>query len=207
VPAGLLATAQQQLAERPGDRGKEHVVDGSAELPVDGFDVGKRRAGDAIAARPPDRAGQRGDPDRHQGAGQRHQPVRGVGGAAEELLGGAQRAAHLAVVRPTFMAGAPRIFEKIQHRVMAMAGGGIKRRIFDWALKVGRRAATLRRAGKQPSRLLKLQHAVADRLVFARLRRRFGGRLRFFVSGSAAPATSASWTTRGSCGSPTASRT
>jgi long-chain acyl-CoA synthetase len=93
---------------------------------------------------------------------------------------------NLAVVRPTFMAGAPRVFEKVQHRVMAMAGGGIKRRIFDWALKVGRRAAKLRRAGKQPSRLLKLQHAVADRLVFARLRGRFGGRLRFFVSGSAA---------------------
>jgi long-chain acyl-CoA synthetase len=93
---------------------------------------------------------------------------------------------NLAVVRPTFMAGAPRIFEKVQHRVTAMAGTGIKRRIFDWALRVGRRAAELRRAGKQPSRLLEIQHAVADRLVFAKLRGRFGGRLRFFVSGSAA---------------------
>src|SRR6266545_7876677 len=51
---------------------------------------------------------------------------------------------------------------------------------------VGRRAAELRRAGRQPSGLLKVQHAVADRLVFAKLRERFGGRLRFFVSGSAA---------------------
>jgi long-chain acyl-CoA synthetase len=93
---------------------------------------------------------------------------------------------NLAVVRPTFMAAAPRIFEKVQHRVVAMAGHGLKRRVFDWAFGVGRRAAGLRKAGKQPTGLLALQHAIADRLVFAKLRERFGGRLRFFVSGSAA---------------------
>jgi long-chain acyl-CoA synthetase len=93
---------------------------------------------------------------------------------------------NLAVVRPTFMAAAPRIFEKVQHRVVAMAGHGPKRRVFDWAFGVGRRVAGLRQAGKQPTGLLALQHAVADRLVFAKLRERFGGRLRFFVSGSAA---------------------
>jgi long-chain acyl-CoA synthetase len=93
---------------------------------------------------------------------------------------------NLAVVRPTFMAAAPRIFEKVQHRVVAMAGHGLKRRIFDWAFAVGRRAAELRKQGKKPTGLLALQYAVADRLVFAKLRERFGGRLRFFVSGSAA---------------------
>ena len=93
---------------------------------------------------------------------------------------------NLAVVRPTFMAAAPRIFEKVQHRVVAMAGHGLKRRIFDWAFAVGRRAAELREQGKKPTGLLALQYAVADRLVFAKLRERFGGRLRFFVSGSAA---------------------
>jgi long-chain acyl-CoA synthetase len=93
---------------------------------------------------------------------------------------------NLAVVRPTFMAGAPRIFEKVQHRVAALAGGGVRRRIFDWAFRVGHRVSALRRAGKEPSGLLRAEHAVADRLVFAKLRERFGGRLRFFVSGSAA---------------------
>jgi long-chain acyl-CoA synthetase len=93
---------------------------------------------------------------------------------------------NLAVVRPTFMAAAPRIFEKVQHRVVAMAGHGLKRRIFDWAFRVGRRTAELRKAGKEPTGPLALQHALADRLVFAKLRERFGGRLRFFVSGSAA---------------------
>jgi long-chain acyl-CoA synthetase len=92
---------------------------------------------------------------------------------------------NLAVVRPTFMAGAPRVFEKVQHRVTEMAGGGIKRRIFDWAVAVGGRVAALRRAGEEPTGLLRMGHAVADRLVFGKLRARFGGRLRFFVSGSA----------------------
>jgi long-chain acyl-CoA synthetase len=93
---------------------------------------------------------------------------------------------NLAVVRPTFMAGAPRIFEKVQHRVTALAGGGVKRRIFDWAFRVGHRVAELRRAGREPPRLLRAQHSLADRLVFSKLRERFGGRVRFFVSGSAA---------------------
>jgi long-chain acyl-CoA synthetase len=92
---------------------------------------------------------------------------------------------NLAVVRPTFMAAAPRIFEKVQHRVVGMAGHGLKRRVFDWAFAVGRRAAGGQH-GRRPTGLLALQHAVADRLVFAKLRERFGGRLRFFVSGSAA---------------------
>jgi long-chain acyl-CoA synthetase len=93
---------------------------------------------------------------------------------------------NLAVVRPTFMAGAPRIFEKVQHRVTAMAGSGVRRRIFDWAVRVGHRVAELRGAGGEPSGLLKVQHELADRLVFSKLRQRFGGRVRFFVSGSAA---------------------
>jgi long-chain acyl-CoA synthetase len=93
---------------------------------------------------------------------------------------------NLAAVRPTFMAGPPRVFEKVQHRVAELAGSGARRRVFDWSMGVGRRAARLRRAGESPGGLLRLEHAVADRLVFAKLRERFGGRLRFLVSGSAA---------------------
>jgi long-chain acyl-CoA synthetase len=93
---------------------------------------------------------------------------------------------NLAVIRPTFMAGPPRIFEKIQHRVEELAGGGLKRRLLDWSMAVGRRTAALGRAGQQPGGLLRLEHALADRLVLGKLRHRFGGRLRFLVSGSAA---------------------
>jgi long-chain acyl-CoA synthetase len=93
---------------------------------------------------------------------------------------------NLAAVRPTFMAGPPRVFEKVQHRVTELAGGGARRRVFDWSMGVGRRAARRRRAGASPAFLLRLEHALANRLVFANLHRRFGGRLRFLVSGSAA---------------------
>ena len=95
---------------------------------------------------------------------------------------------NLSVVSPTFMAAAPRIFEKVRGRVVTLAEeeGGLRLLIFRWAMKVGRKVSRLQRAGRQPGPLLRAQHAVADRLVFSRLRERFGGRLRFLVSGSAA---------------------
>ncbi|MGW5875874.1 AMP-dependent synthetase/ligase [Nocardiopsis terrae] len=94
---------------------------------------------------------------------------------------------NLAVVRPTFMAAAPRIFEKVFNRVVMQAkeGGPTKYRIFRWAVGVGDRVARLREDGKEPTGLLAAQHRIADRLVFAKLRARFGERLKFFVSGSA----------------------
>jgi len=95
---------------------------------------------------------------------------------------------NLAVVRPTFMGAAPRIFEKAYARVTAavVADGGMKQKLFDWAVAVGHRGALARRSGAPISPALALQLAVADRVVLAKVRARFGGRLRFFVSGSAA---------------------
>jgi long-chain acyl-CoA synthetase len=95
---------------------------------------------------------------------------------------------NLAVVKPTFMGGAPRVFEKVHGRVVTMAHseGGAKAKIFDWAFRVGIEVSRLRQAGQEPSGLLALKYAVADKLVFVKLRDRFGGRIRFFISGSAA---------------------
>jgi long-chain acyl-CoA synthetase len=95
---------------------------------------------------------------------------------------------NLAVVRPTFMAAAPRIFEKVHSRIVRMtdAEGGVKKRIFDWAFRVGGKVSKLRQERKEPGGLLALQFTVADKLVFAKIKDRFGGRLRYFVSGSAA---------------------
>ncbi|BBX18321.1 long-chain fatty acid--CoA ligase [Mycolicibacterium duvalii] len=94
---------------------------------------------------------------------------------------------NLAAVHPTFMAAAPRIFEKAHARIQGVIAdeGGVKKRIFDWAIGVGLRASDAREAGRTPSPLLAVQRAVADRLVFASIRQRFGGRLRFFVSAAA----------------------
>jgi long-chain acyl-CoA synthetase len=92
---------------------------------------------------------------------------------------------NLAEVQPTFMCGAPRIFEKVRARVMRTASKGIKAKISDWAFGVGRKVSPMRLMGRQPSGLLAVQYAVADRLVFSKIKARMGGKIRFFVSGSA----------------------
>ncbi len=94
---------------------------------------------------------------------------------------------NLGVIRPTFVCAVPRIFEKVHAKVAATAseGGGLKKVIFEWAVGVGREAAALEREGRKPGALLALQRALADRLVFQKIRALFGGRLRFFISGSA----------------------
>jgi long-chain acyl-CoA synthetase len=93
---------------------------------------------------------------------------------------------NLGQVHPTFMAGAPRIFEKVRAKVMTGAAGGVKGKIFDWAFSVGRRTTPIRLAGGQPTGLLAAQYKLADKLVFSKISARMGGRIRFFVSGSAA---------------------
>ena len=94
---------------------------------------------------------------------------------------------NLGAVRPTFVCAVPRIFEKVHNKVVAggTGKGGAKAEIFKWAFKVGARAAALERAGQGVSALLGLQRKLADRLVFAKVRSLFGGRVRFFISGSA----------------------
>ena len=94
---------------------------------------------------------------------------------------------NLAQVRPTFMAGAPRIFEKVHSKVRTQleAESGAKRRIAEWAFGVGHRVSQLRQARQEPSGLLALQHRVAHALVLSKIDEKFGGRVRYFVSGSA----------------------
>jgi len=94
---------------------------------------------------------------------------------------------NLSVVRPTFMAAAPRIFEKVYNKVLtgAEAEGGLKLKIVRWAVRVGKVASKLKQDGKEPSGWLGIQYALADKLVFSKLRARFGGRLKYFISGAA----------------------
>ncbi|MFB7474593.1 AMP-dependent synthetase/ligase [Kitasatospora sp. NPDC056184] len=101
---------------------------------------------------------------------------------------------NLPVIRPTIMASAPRIFEKVYNGIAgkARAEGGAKYKIFLWAARTARdyaRAVQETRvatgAGSAPA-VLRMKHALADRLVYAKIRTAFGGRLRGAVSGSAA---------------------
>ncbi|GHH33362.1 AMP-dependent synthetase [Streptomyces candidus] len=101
---------------------------------------------------------------------------------------------NLPVVRPTYMAAVPRIFEKVYNGVAAKAraGGGAKYKIFQWAAGVAREYAKVtqdnfRRTGQATAPFgLNAKHKVADALVFSKIREAFGGRMRACVSGSAA---------------------
>ncbi|HEY5924324.1 MAG TPA: long-chain fatty acid--CoA ligase [Kofleriaceae bacterium] len=94
---------------------------------------------------------------------------------------------NLAVVRPTIMAAVPRIFEKVYNKILegVKQGSGLKQKIFNWAVKTGREGSKLRQQGKEPGGMLAFKLKMADRLVFSKIKDRFGGRVRYFISGSA----------------------
>ena len=94
---------------------------------------------------------------------------------------------NLGQVRPTFVAAVPRIFEKVYNKVVegTKKEGGVKYSIFKWAFAVGKEVSQLRQKRQEPSGLLAMKNAIATKLVFSKLQNRFGGRLRYFVSGSA----------------------
>ena len=98
---------------------------------------------------------------------------------------------NLAVVRPTFMAGPPRIFEKVHSKVVQTIEeeGGVRYQLFKWAFGVGDQVAQARLEHRRPNPLAKAQLMLADRLVLSKIRDRLGGRIRFLVSGSAALST------------------
>ncbi|MFG1846121.1 AMP-dependent synthetase/ligase [Micromonospora carbonacea] len=93
----------------------------------------------------------------------------------------------LAVVRPTLMCGAPRVFEKVYNKAVttAQGAGGAKAKIFAWGVRVGKEKVGLEQAGRPVPAGLRLRYALAEKLVFSKLQARLGGRIRVLVSGSA----------------------
>jgi long-chain acyl-CoA synthetase len=90
-------------------------------------------------------------------------------------------------VRPTVLPSVPRVYEKMHTAVLAKFDEetGLKRRIIDWALRVGHRVSALRQRGARIPRGLELQRRLADKLVYSKVQERLGGQLRIAISGGA----------------------
>jgi long-chain acyl-CoA synthetase len=97
-------------------------------------------------------------------------------------------AENLLEIRPTKMLSVPRLFEKIYARIIdqILTGSAVRRAIFFWAVRIGRRAVALEEAGKRIPIILTVRRRLARKLVFDKILARTGGRVRFFVSGGAA---------------------
>jgi len=96
-------------------------------------------------------------------------------------------AQNLLEVRPNIMVSVPRVFEKIYAKVMdnVLSSSPLKRKIFFWAVKVGKKVGEKKLAKESIGFFLKFKHKIAHKLVFSKIIERTGGRVRFFVSGGA----------------------
>jgi long-chain acyl-CoA synthetase len=94
---------------------------------------------------------------------------------------------NLAEVKPTYFPSVPRIFEKIYAAAIGQVGKAspIKRAIFWWAVRTGRKVRDLERQGKQPGPILRREYAFADKQVLSKVRNLFGGRIKQAVTGAA----------------------
>lgn len=90
-------------------------------------------------------------------------------------------------VRPTILAAVPRFFEKIYARLMEQGSKatGAKRKIFQFAMQTARESAAWRCGERSASLALRLKWAIADKLVYSKIRKGTGGRLRIVLSGGA----------------------
>lgn len=93
----------------------------------------------------------------------------------------------VALVKPTVLTGVPRVYEKMHGRISdkGQAGSPAKAALFRWAMNVGMARGRTLLAGRKPSPLLSLRAALADRLVFSKIREGVGGRVKYLISGSA----------------------
>jgi long-chain acyl-CoA synthetase len=94
---------------------------------------------------------------------------------------------NLPEVQPHFICGVPRVYEKVYAGVLAAAeaGSSVKRKIFRWAVAVGREVSRRQQGGQPVPAGLALRRKLAHTLVFSKLHARLGGRLQWAVSGGA----------------------
>jgi len=90
-------------------------------------------------------------------------------------------------VKPTMMVAVPRLYEKTYANIVERGHreSGLKRKLFEWALRMASQAIPWRAYGKRPSSSLKFRWEIADRLVYSKIRAGLGGNLRVMSSGGA----------------------
>lgn len=90
-------------------------------------------------------------------------------------------------IRPTFMVSVPRLFEKIYSRIYENVHqmSPLRKSLFHQAIKIGKEYVNKKYISKEPLGLLGLKYRFLDRLVFRKIRERFGGKLRGFICGGA----------------------
>jgi long-chain acyl-CoA synthetase len=90
-------------------------------------------------------------------------------------------------VKPTYAAAVPRFFEKIYASILdkGRSETGLKKKIFDWSLRVAQESVSWRAYGKNPSAWTRQRWQIADRIVYSKIRAGLGGRIRYFFSGGA----------------------
>ncbi len=88
---------------------------------------------------------------------------------------------------PTIMAAVPRFYEKVKAKIEAKAAadGGLKKKIFDWAIKIGGEKGKYILQGKRGGLFINLKHGLADKLVLSKIQAKTGGNLKYFISGGA----------------------
>jgi long-chain acyl-CoA synthetase len=91
-------------------------------------------------------------------------------------------------IKPTIMNCVPRLLERIHDKAMksGTSAGGMKTTIFNWAFKIGKERREVIEKGKKPGLILRNQYALAEKLVFSKIKEKTGGRLKFLISGGGA---------------------
>ncbi len=90
--------------------------------------------------------------------------------------------------RPTIIFTVPRLFDRIKMNILKQisAEKQAKQKVFHWALSIGEKYHQQIKEKGRPSKIVSMQHSLADKLVYHKIKKKFGGRLRYFVSGGAA---------------------
>lgn len=97
-------------------------------------------------------------------------------------------AKNMAEVKPSVMSCVPRLLERIHDKAMknGTSAGGLKAKIFLWAIATGKEYREVKEAGKTPGIFLSISKSIAEKLVFSKIKEKTGGRLKFMISGGAA---------------------